>query len=175
MVLSKQLEAVKDRFEVGVVTRTDIAQSEAQLAGAKSNYLSAQARLLGTRAVYREVIGLEPKNLTLPQSLPNLPESLDAARPAHGRPTRYWPPRAKCQRADGSPTAIGMALPSVTVIGSHTFTEDPSTLLVGTETEVTSVQVQVKVPIFMGGRQLVSAAYDYRDALHAMFMPRPMP
>ena len=36
VVLSKQLEAVKDRFEVGVVTRTDIAQSEARLAGAKS-------------------------------------------------------------------------------------------------------------------------------------------
>ena len=60
-----------------------------------------------------------------------------------------------------------MALPLVTVTGSHTFTEDPSTLLVGTETEVTSVQVQVKVPIFMGGRSLagVSAALDYRDAL----------
>ena len=40
VVLSKQLEAVKDRFEVGVVTRTDIAQSEARLAGAKSGYLT---------------------------------------------------------------------------------------------------------------------------------------
>ena len=80
VVLSRQLEAVKDRFEVGVVTRTDIAQSEARLAGAKSNYLSAQARLLGARAVYREVVGLEPEDLFRPQSLPSLPESLEAAR-----------------------------------------------------------------------------------------------
>ena len=79
VVLSRQLEAVKDRFEVGVVTRTDIAQSEARLAGAKSNYLSAQARLLGARAVYREVVGLSRKTIR-PQSLPSLPESLEAVR-----------------------------------------------------------------------------------------------
>ena len=50
-------------------------------------------------------------------------------------------------------SAIGMALPLVTT-GSHTLTEDPSTLLVGTETEVTSVQVQVKVPILWVGDHL---------------------
>ncbi|MEC9140074.1 MAG: TolC family outer membrane protein [Pseudomonadota bacterium] len=169
VVLSKQLEAVKDRFEVGVVTRTDIAQSEARFAGAKSNYLSARARLLGARAVYREIIGLEPENLTLPQSLPSLPESLDAAR-SSARAANPILASAREMSDSGrlsAYSAIGMALPSIAVVGSHTFTEDPSTLLVGTETEVTSVQVQVKVPIFMGGRSIagVSAAYDYSDAL----------
>ena len=169
VVLSRQLEAVKDRFEVGVVTRTDIAQSEARLAGAKSNYLSAQARLLGARAVYREVVGLEPEDLFRPQSLPSLPESLEAARSSAraASPTLASAREMSDSGRYSAYSAIGMALPSVTVTGSHTFTEDPTTLLVGTETEVTSVQVQVKVPIFMGGRSLagVSAAYDYRDAL----------
>lgn len=169
VVLSKQLEAVRDRFEVGVVTRTDIAQSEARLAGAKSGFLSAQARLLGARAVYREVIGLEPENLTKPDGLPSLPESLDAARSSAraASPTLASAREMSDSGRYSAYSAIGTALPSVTVMGSHTFTEDPSSLLVGTETEVTSVQVQVKVPIFMGGRSLagVTAAYDYRDAL----------
>ena len=169
VVLSRHLEAVKDRFEVGVVTRTDIAQSEARLAGAKSNFLSSQARLLGSRAVYREVIGLEPKSLTQPDGLPSLPESLDSARSSAraASPTLASAREMSYSGRYSAYSAIGTALPSVTVMGSHTFTEDPSSLLVGTETEVTSVQVQVKVPIFMGGRSLasVAAAYDYRDAL----------
>lgn len=169
VVLSKHLEAVKDRFEVGVVTRTDIAQSEARLAGATSSYLAAQARLLGARAVYREVVGLEPENLNRPEDLPRLPDTIDAARTQ----ARVSSPTLAAARemADSGRysaySAIGMALPSVTVTGSHTFTEDPSSLLVGTETEITSVQVQVKVPIFMGGRSVagISAAGDYRDSL----------
>ena len=169
VVLSRQLEAVKDRFEVGVVTRTDIAQSEARLAGAKSNYLSAQARLLGARAIYREVVGLEPEDLFRPQSLPSLPESLEAARSSARAAS---PTLASAREMSDS----GRALPTArlawpcrrSLSSARTLSpKTPSTLLVGTETEVTSVQVQVKVPIFMGGRSLagVSAALDYRDAL----------
>jgi outer membrane protein len=169
VVLSKQLEAVMDRFEVGVVTRTDIAQSEARLAGAKSNYLSAQSRLLGARAVYREVIGLEPEEIKQPEALPNLPNSLDAARSAAraASPTLASAREMSDSGRYSAYSAIGMALPSVTVTGSHSFTEDPSSVLVGTETEVTTVQVQLKVPLFMGGRSIagVTAAYDYQDAL----------
>ena len=54
-VLEKQLEAVQDRFSVGVVTRTDVAQSRAAAAGARSAMLGAEAALRGAEAVYREL------------------------------------------------------------------------------------------------------------------------
>ena len=62
-VLQEQLRQTKDRFAVGEVTRTDVAQAEASLAGAQATALSAQSTLQTSIANYRQVIGEEPKNL----------------------------------------------------------------------------------------------------------------
>jgi outer membrane protein len=59
-VLEQTLKQVQDRFSVGEVTRTDVAQSEAQLAAGRSTLLSAESTLNTTRANYRRVIGNEP-------------------------------------------------------------------------------------------------------------------
>lgn len=62
-VLEQTLKQTRDRFNVGEVTRTDVAQSEAQLAAGKTQALTAEANLNTTRAAFRRVIGNEPANL----------------------------------------------------------------------------------------------------------------
>ena len=63
-VLQETLKQTRDRFEVGEVTRTDVAQAEAQLAAGQSSMLAAESQLNTSKANYRQVIGVEPVNLT---------------------------------------------------------------------------------------------------------------
>jgi outer membrane protein len=63
-VLNETLRQTRDRFNVGEVTRTDVAQSEAQLAAGQFQLLTAESNLITTRANYRRVIGVEASALT---------------------------------------------------------------------------------------------------------------
>src|ERR1700760_1728462 len=77
-VLEQTLKQTQDRFNVGEVTRTDVAQAEAQLAAGKTQQLTAEANLVTTRANFRRIIGNEPEQLApgspvdrfLPATLP---------------------------------------------------------------------------------------------------------
>ncbi|MEX0752674.1 MAG: TolC family outer membrane protein [Xanthobacteraceae bacterium] len=63
-VLNETLRQTRDRFEVGEVTRTDVAQSEAQFAAGQFQLLSAESTLNTTRSNYRRVIGVDPDTLS---------------------------------------------------------------------------------------------------------------
>ena len=78
-VLSVNLEATRDRFEIGDLTRTDVAQSEARLALATSSLESARANLIRSKEIYIQLVGREPGRLEAPPPLPNLPETPDSA------------------------------------------------------------------------------------------------
>jgi outer membrane protein len=81
-VLEQTLKQTRDRFNVGEVTRTDVAQSEAQLAAGKTQELTAESNLTTTRSNFRRIIGNEPVNLApgspvdrfLPGTLPGAVE-----------------------------------------------------------------------------------------------------
>ncbi len=62
-VLEQTLKQTRDRFNVGEVTRTDVAQSEAQLAAGRTQLATAEANLTTTRSKFRQIIGNEPVNL----------------------------------------------------------------------------------------------------------------
>jgi outer membrane protein len=62
-VLEQTLKQTQDRFNVGEVTRTDVAQSEAQLAAGKTQQLTAESNLTTTRSNFRRIIGNEPSQL----------------------------------------------------------------------------------------------------------------
>ncbi len=78
-VLSVNLEATRDRFEIGDLTRTDVAQSEARLALQTSTLESARANLIRSKEIYIQLVGREPGKLEAPPPLPNLPETADSA------------------------------------------------------------------------------------------------
>lgn len=73
--LDVNLEATRDRFEVGDLTRTDIAQSESRLALARSDLRAAEAQLISSRENYIRLVGNPPGDLQPPPPLPNLPAS----------------------------------------------------------------------------------------------------
>jgi outer membrane protein len=62
-VLEQTLKQTRDRYSVGLVTPTDVAQSEAQLAAGQTQELAAEATLNTTRANFRRIIGNEPSQL----------------------------------------------------------------------------------------------------------------
>ena len=72
-VLERELQQSKDRFEVGDLTRTDVAQSDARLALAKSNVITAQNQLQASRQAYLRLVGRLPDNLEPLPPLPVLP------------------------------------------------------------------------------------------------------
>lgn len=79
-VLQEQLRQTQDRFKVGEVTRTDVAQAESRLALARSQVILAEANLKTSIARYRQNIGTEPKQLAPGRSIEKmLPASIDAA------------------------------------------------------------------------------------------------
>ncbi len=78
-VLTVNLEATRDRFQVGDLTRTDVAQSQARQALAKSQYETAQANLINSREQYIRLVGEPADNLEPPPPLPNLPSSPQTA------------------------------------------------------------------------------------------------
>ncbi|OYW12997.1 MAG: hypothetical protein B7X02_03030, partial [Rhodospirillales bacterium 12-54-5] len=79
-VLEKQLKAAQERFKVGEVTRTDVAQSEARLSGAKSQMIAAQGQLVSANSAFERVVGHKPEGaLAMPDTMPELPAKLDEA------------------------------------------------------------------------------------------------
>jgi len=62
-VLTEQLKQTRDRFNVGEVTRTDVAQSESRLAAGRSQLLAAQSQYVTSQAQYRRIIGVDPGHL----------------------------------------------------------------------------------------------------------------
>lgn len=77
-VLEEQLRQARDRFQVGEVTRTDVAQAESRLAAARSQASLAQANLKTSIARYRQNVGAEPKQLAPGKPIERLlPKNLD--------------------------------------------------------------------------------------------------
>ncbi|MGO4174654.1 TolC family outer membrane protein [Bosea sp. TAF32] len=79
-VLEEQLRQTRDRFQVGEVTRTDVAQAEARLSSAQSQAILAESNLKTSVARFRQNIGIEPRSLTPARPVENLlPKSLPLA------------------------------------------------------------------------------------------------
>jgi len=79
-VIGQQVEAARDRFDVGEVTRTDVSQADARLASARSNLADSQGAFERSRQAYKLAIGKAPSNLAPPPALPKLPATLARAQ-----------------------------------------------------------------------------------------------
>jgi outer membrane protein len=120
-VLRRQLEATRDRFQVGEITRTDVFQAEARLARATADRIQSEGNLETSRAAYANVVGEPPPGkLELPKPLGDLPVSKDeAARAATTQNPNVvaaeFDQRAALDRVDG---VWGELLPTVSLTGS---------------------------------------------------------
>ncbi|MDJ0945211.1 MAG: TolC family outer membrane protein [Kiloniellales bacterium] len=150
-VLTRQLEASRDRFSVGEITRTDVAQSEARLAQATADRIQAEGNLAATRAVFREVIGLEPVSLARPPTLEDIPSNLNdiVGQARVENPDVQAAEFAERSARDEVRVRIGELLPSVALEGSLSRSED----LDGSDFERDQAQIlaQVTVPLYQSG------------------------
>ena len=79
-LLKKRMEETKERFNVGEVTRTDVAQAEARYSQARSDRIAAEGNLAASKAIYVQVIGQEPDKLEEPVGIAEMfPKSMEEA------------------------------------------------------------------------------------------------
>ena len=170
-LLGQELRAARDRFEVGEVTRTDVAQAEARLAAAQSGLAAAQGDLVQAVEEFRAATGRKPGKLRTPTRQPRLSDKVDGAKAIA---VRSHPDMLKVQHdvaaADLNILVADAAMkPSVNLTGR---------LAVGEElgekgfTRGGSFGVGVTGPIYRGGqlsaakRQAIAQRDSQRGALH---------
>jgi outer membrane protein len=153
-VLEQTLKQTRDRFNVGEVTRTDVAQSEAQLAAGKTQELTSESQLVTTRSNFRRIIGNEPDNLApgspvdryLPGNLPgavelSLIENPNVTAAMYGIDVNFLTVKIN----------EGALLPSVTVQATVQQAYEQS--LTVYRAFGASAAAQLTVPIYQGGAE----------------------
>jgi outer membrane protein len=154
-VLDTNLQATRDRFEIGDVTRTDVAQSEARLSLQRSELLEAQARLTTSEENYRRVIGKRPDALQPPPPLPPFPATSDQAVQIAlaNNPDLI----AVTRQAEASGYDVrsvrGTRLPTVSAVASGDYINTMSGDTGGAPRSgtATSIGVQGRIPLYQGG------------------------
>ncbi|HBA43312.1 MAG TPA: hypothetical protein DDW95_04915 [Alphaproteobacteria bacterium] len=150
-VLSRQLEASNDRFRVGEITRTGVAQSEARLSASKSSLTAAEASLTASKSAYERIVGQLPVQLDPPPPLPALPETEEAAveMALSNNPTLRAALEAERASAHAVQAEIGRLLPSVSLEGNAQLAEDQGSE--GFQQDQIGVAMQVSVPLYQSG------------------------
>ncbi len=166
-VLGTNLEATRDRFEIGDVTRTDVAQSEARLSLSRSTLETARGRLAASEENYRRVIGQKPGVLAPPPPLPPLPASADeAVRIALANNPDFIAAQRQAEAARYD-VRVSQAsrLPTVSGILSGDYINQVTGDTNGLDRSgtATSIGVNARVPIYQGG--LPSARVRQSEAL----------
>lgn len=149
--LTTQVEFAQAQFDAGVVTRTDVAQSQARLAQARTLYVQGQGQLSAAVEAYMRLVGRPPSDLEAPPAATGLPESLESALDIAGRASpilRSAIAGTERSDADVDVAASGGRL-RVTLEGSSSIGGDfePTDY----ESQSDSVGVRFALPLFSGG------------------------
>ena len=150
-VLRKQLEATRDRFEVGEITRTDVAQAEARLSGAISQRVQAAGNLKVTQAAYASVVGTMPGTLVKPAPLTGMPAAEPAAQglSEENNPSLQVAMHSELASMHDIDATRGQLLPSVSLNGDLSKTEDA--VARGGRSSSAFLGVTVSVPLYQSG------------------------
>ncbi len=151
-VLSQELRATRERFAVGEVTRTDVAQSEAALAAARSALDLAKSNLQSSRAAYERNVGSAPGSLVAPKSLEKLlPKTLDDAVSISSRenPNVVNALYAEQSARHSVDVIWGELLPSASLTAAYARRYDLATGV--NEQDSKSIVGNLTVPLYSGG------------------------
>ena len=159
-VLKRRLEATQDRFRVGEVTRTDVAQAESRLSRARADRIAAEGALARSRSTYGKVIGAAPGAVEAAAPLDELPESAESAvelarMESFAVLRSDEAERAARERIDEVAAEL---LPALRVSGEVSHATDTAGR--GSESDTASVTARVTMPLYQSGavRSRVRAA-----------------
>jgi outer membrane protein len=158
--LDTNLRATKDRFEVGDLTRTDVAQSEARLAQAQADLRNVEANLIGSKERYIQQVGEAPADLTPPPPLPGLPASVDEAVEIAIKENPDIAAATKNSEAAGFDVKAARAarLPTLSAFGNINRNDNFGGARANIPINIPSTQesgvigAQVQLPLYQGGR-----------------------
>jgi len=149
-VLVRQLQATRDRFEVGEVTRTDVSQAESRLALATAQRIEAEGKLAAAEAIYFEVVGLPPLNLDEPSPVTGLPASeQDAVASSEARPIVVAAEFDLASAEAAVEEALGDLRPRLDLVGRVALQNEVTAIDVTDQSA--SILAQVTVPLYQGG------------------------
>jgi outer membrane protein len=152
-VLRKQLEATQDRFRVGEVTRTDVAQAESSLAQAQGTLVAQQGTLEISRAEYVRAVGHSPGRLILPRERPALPATREEALSlaANNNFSLISATFAELAARDNIDVVRGQLLPQISVVGTLNRSYDQSVNFKGVLINSAQITAQLTMPLYEGG------------------------
>jgi outer membrane protein len=151
-VLTEQLKQTRDRFNVGEVTRTDVAQAESRLAAGRSSLLGAQSNFVTSQANYRRVIGVDPGRLAPGTPVDRFsPGTLDTAVTTGEQQSPSV--LASAYGVDVAELAVkvseGSLYPNLSLTASASKNYDPAYNV--NKQLLASVVAQLTVPVYQGG------------------------
>jgi outer membrane protein len=155
-VLEATLQQTRDRFNVGEVTRTDVAQAESRLAAGRSQMLNAESNYTTSRSTYRQVVGVEPGRLTAAAPVDRFsPRNLRAAL---GRSATEHPAIATAAyNVDAAvfqvKIAEGALYPNLALQGAVSKSIGSSNNVNTLQNLTASAVAQLTVPIYQGGAE----------------------
>lgn len=150
-VLRRQLEAAQERFRVGEITRTDVSQAEARLAGAIADRAAAEGALQNSRAKFITVVGRPAEAPAAPKQAVAVPGSFDEVKSvtlAKNPSVVYSDWTAEAAKHDID-LKFGELLPEVSLVGEAS--RGHSTSQQGNETETLEAALKLSVPIYEAG------------------------
>jgi len=159
-VLQRQLDATNDRFRVGEVTRTDVAQAESRLSGAHADRIQSEGDLVAAQANYLALVGHAPANIAAPPTSIGLPPSVEDAKALalEQNPNIQAAQYVYDAAAYGIDLVAGELLPQVSLNGTASHTVDNYHLNVdggatNSYSRVYQASVNVTVPIYQQGQE----------------------
>ncbi len=152
-VLRKQLDATRDRFRVGEVTRTDVAQAESSLAQATAQRITAEGTLESSRANFARAVGHPPGRLIMPRERPVLPATREEALSlaTGNNPNVIAASFTELAARDNVDLVRGQLLPQVSIVGDLNRSTAPSFTQSGTRLDTATVTARVTMPLYEGG------------------------
>jgi outer membrane protein len=150
-VLTRQLEATRTRFDVGELTRTDVAQAESRLSGAQAEEVTAEGQLTTSQAVYRQIIGQEAVDLVPPKPPTDLPiGEQETVAESFNNPDLTAAKFLERAAEDGIDVVFGELLPRVDLVG-RLQAVDQDASQAGLYENSAGVFLTVRIPLYQGG------------------------
>ena len=151
-VIKRQLEATKDRFDVGDLTITDVSQAEARLSDANANLVKAEADLNTAKAIFFSDIGLQPEDVFYPEEIPIIPQNLQELinDVKKFNPKVINARKMKLVAEEELKLALKQMSLSLDIQASANQAWDPNTFF--EEQRYFDVSANLKMPLYLGGK-----------------------
>lgn len=166
--LQRQLEATRDRYEAGVATLTDVAQADSRIARSRSDLLSAQGDLEVSKALFEEVVGVAPTDLSRPTLAPDLPTGREEAKilAIENNPAVLAAIYGRRSALHDIDEQFADLLPEVNIVGTADHDWDKNSR--GSRNRTYQLSAQLNVPIYQQGLETSQVRASKMSAAQAL-------